>query len=201
MEIIIGVGFSIPSDKDDYLSFDSKGSLSDADIVVFNPDFRNTQYTSDYSNNSFQGKRLYDTDSSFKIKEHSNHWQNEILNFLKAGKTIFITLAEKIDFFVHTGQKKTSGTGRNQKVTDIVESYHNYKFLPNFSFEIVASSGSKIYPCLSLVTNLYECCKEHFELEAYIKTKEENASPLNKKKNKDKNLGLALKVLNGHLIF
>lgn len=201
METIIGVGFNIPSEEDDYLSFDSKGSLSDADIVVFNPDLHNTSYTSDYGNNSFQGKRLYNTDSSFEVKEHSNHWQNEILNSLKSGKTIFITLTEKIDFFIHTGQKNTSGTGRNQKVTNIVEAYHNYKFLPNFAFEIVASSGSKIYSYSSLVTNLYECCKEYFAFEAYIKVKEESKNLLFATKSKDKILGRAIKATNGYLIF
>ncbi|MBD2755790.1 hypothetical protein [Spirosoma validum] len=201
METVIGIGFYIPSNENDYISFDSRGSLSDADIVVFNPDFQNTEYRYDHENSSFQGKRLYGTDSSFEIKEHSNHWQNEILNALKSGKTIFITLTEKVDFFVHTGQKNTSGTGRNQKVTDIVDSYHNYKFLPSLGFNIVASTGSKIFIYSNLVRNLYECCKDYFEFQAYINSKEEIKYTLFSTKSKDKILGLSTEITNGHLIF
>ena len=199
--MIIGVGFRFPTEEDDYLSFDKKGSLSDADIVVFNSDFKNTAYSSDYGNYSFQGKRLYDTDSSFKIREHSNHWQNEILNALNAGKTVFVTLTEIVEFYIHTGKKNTSGTGRNQKVTNIVDLYHNYKFIPSPGIDIVASGGSKIFPYSNLVSSLYDCCKDYFSFEAYINTKEEVKNPLFGTKSRDKVTGHALKIKNGYLIF
>src|SRR5690606_24294202 len=99
------------------------------------------------------------------------------------------------------GQKNTSGTGRNQKVTNIVDSFHNYKFLPSFGFDIIASKGSKIFAYSSFVSNLYECCKDYFSFESYISAKEEIKNPLFATKNKDKIVGHALKVTNGHLIF
>ncbi|QKZ14194.1 hypothetical protein [Spirosoma sp. KUDC1026] len=92
METILGVGFDIPSDEEDYMQFDTNGSLSDADIIIFNPDYDNTNYRLGYGNSSsFRGKSLYDDDSSFEIQEHAAHWKNEITIALKAGKTIFIT--------------------------------------------------------------------------------------------------------------
>jgi hypothetical protein len=97
MQTVIGVGLSIPSKEEDFLSFDSNGSLSDADVAIFDPSFADlTRYHLDYPNGTFQGKKLYNIDSSFKIKEHLTHWYNEINSLLKAGKCVFIVLTEKI---------------------------------------------------------------------------------------------------------
>lgn len=202
MHTVIGVGFSLPSKEDDYIRFDSKGSLSDADIAIIDPSFNNTtSYSLDYPNGTFQGKSCYSIDSSFRIKEHLAHWKKEIENFLKAGKTVFILLSEKQHFFVHTGQKQTSGTGRNQKVTNIVEEFDNYRFLPTSKYQIQNATGSKIYPTSPLIKNLYECCKEVLDFQSFIDTNEQTKGQLFATKTKDKTLGIALKVSNGHLIF
>jgi len=202
MKIVIGVGFTIPSTEDDFLEFDSNGSLSDADIAIFDPSFDQlSSYHLDYPESTFRGKDLYNIDSSFKIRDHTSHWTNEINSFLKEGKTVFISLSEKKEFFIHSGKKQTSGTGRNQKVTNLVDDYDNYKFLSPIHYSINNAKGSKIFPYSPLVKNLYECCKDCFEFQAYIQSNNEIKNFLFATKNKDKILGAELKVSNGNIVF
>ncbi|MBS1600891.1 MAG: hypothetical protein JST75_21905 [Bacteroidetes bacterium] len=202
MQTVIGVGFSIPSKEDDYLPFDQQGSLSDADVVIIDPSFESIDTCStDYGNSNFQGKTLYDQNSSFKIKEHLTYWNNEIDLCIRAGKTVFITLSKKNDFFIHTGQKQTSGTGRNQKVNNVVEPCDNYKFLEIPKFNIFNATGSKIFPVSQLIKPLFECCQEYFNFEAYIETEINEKNLLLATKNKDKLLGVSLKRSNGHIVF
>ncbi|QKZ14193.1 hypothetical protein [Spirosoma sp. KUDC1026] len=86
-------------------------------------------------------------------------------------------------------------------MTNLVDQYHNYKFLPNLGYNIVSSKGSRVYPCSNLVTNLNECCKNHFRFEAYIDSDKELKNPIFVTKNRDKILGKTAKILNGYIIF
>lgn len=199
--IIFGVGFDLPTENDDFIQIDSKKSLSDADIVIFNPSFEGTSYYTDYSNSPYQGKTLYNPDSSFRIKDHFQHWQTEIANLLKAGRTVFVILSYRRDFFVHTGNRETSGTGRNQKVTQLVEPYDNYRFLQVKEIKIFHSEGSKVYTTGNVHHELNLCLENFLKHEAHISSSFTSQTILYTTKNKDKTLGLSLKIGEGNLVF
>lgn len=136
---IVVIGVEIASDEIDYYEFDSDISLLDWDIIIFNP---NIYLLVNYSD-KFRGKpRLYD-DSSFKLKDLSNHWKREINDAVEAGKTVIFYLQEMIEVFISTGNKEFSGTGRNQKTTNIVENFDNYMCIPK-TLNAVSRKGNYI---------------------------------------------------------
>jgi hypothetical protein len=64
------------------------------------------------------------------MKESCEHWRREIKQAFEAGKTVFVFLPPLQQFFIATGERQYSGTGRNQSVKRIVGIYDNYKCLP-----------------------------------------------------------------------
>jgi hypothetical protein len=189
MKKILGVGFFIPSEEDDYVGFDSQSSLSDFDIAIFYPSFTKTDYTRDYPRPTYEGKDLYSKESSVQISENSSHWANEIKSMLDNGKNVYVVLCPRKDFYIHTGEKEYSGTGRSQKTTNIVTMFHNYRFLPSNIGEISNSSGQIIVPSHSSIKPFYEAFEEYMNYECYIKPSQENLTVLFTTKNKDKVLG------------
>jgi hypothetical protein len=199
MESIVGVGFSIPSQENDYLEFNSNSSLSDADIVIFNPTYQLGYHTVEEKRHL--GKEVIKSDYSFTTVEHTNHWKNEISAALKAGKIIFVILVKKTEFYIHTGESKTSGTGRTQKTSRIVAIHNNYEFLPSTELSIINSSGSKITLQSNLFTNLNNCAEKLFNFQAYVKSKKLIENQIFTTKNKDKIQGCYLNVDDGYLVF
>lgn len=126
MKDIISVDYELFLDNIDLKGFDSKSSLSDADIVIFDPKIHELYY----KHSTYSGKKSFDLDTSTKMKESAKHWNRELNSFLEAGKNVFIFLRGKEEFYLDSGQRETSGTGRNQKVTHIIDLYDNYKFFP-----------------------------------------------------------------------
>lgn len=142
MKKIITIGFDIPGFSENYFPYSSSQSLLDADIIVFEPDF--SSYHTDYLNPYYQGKPSYDENESFRLKEDTRHWHTEISTALQDGKTVFVFMGKYEEVFVHTGQKQYSGTGRNARITNIVTSYNNYKFLPIDIPELTPKGGKEL---------------------------------------------------------
>ena len=71
MKNIVGIGFDIPSNNDDYIRIDKNASLSDHDIVVFSPNMEFSYFY--YDSDGYEGKTLYDKSSSSSIIEQTKH--------------------------------------------------------------------------------------------------------------------------------
>lgn len=206
MKEIKGIGFSIPSENDDYLSIDSNSSLSETDIAVFSPNLSTTSYSS-YNSDGFNsrheeydGKKLYNKESSSKILEHIKHWKKELMNFVEKGGTLFVILCKKQDFFIYTGTKDISGTGRNQKITNHVAPLNNYEFFPFPKIEYHSASGKNVYTESATYKNILNQFKDFFSFETYL-VSEKIEKPSFTTKKKDRALGATLKVKEGHIIF
>lgn len=200
-----GIGFSIPSENDDYVSLDNFTSLADADIAIFCPDLSTTRYSTydggNYqSSGEYEGKKLYNKESSVSIKEHSKHWQKELLHFVETGKTLFVILPHKSDFFIYTGTKDFSGTGRNQKTTYHVSPFSNYSFLPFSFLEFHTASGKNVYPKSDLTKNFYNQFRDLITYEVYL-TSDKQLQELFTTKNGDRILGTVFKIKDGYVIF
>lgn len=122
---ILTVGFDLASDTK-FENFRSKASLLDWDIILFRPLIAGFYSYSSY----YQGKPCLDDTSSFRLKESCEHWRREIRQAVDAGKTVIVFLPSVDEVFIATGERTTSGTGRNQKTTRMVEPYTNYAAIP-----------------------------------------------------------------------
>ena len=165
MKEIKGIGFRIPSENDDFIRLDSFSSLADIDIAIFCPNFSTTEYSiyedSDFfDSGTYEGKKLYNKQSSASIKEHSKHWKKELLHFIETGRTLFVILPQKFDFYIYAGSKDISGTGRNQKTTHHVTTFTNYDFLPFIQIEFHSASGKSVYPKSDLVKDFFNHFKD-----------------------------------------
>src|SRR4030042_2986366 len=108
--VIIGTGF--PSNEVKIESLHSQTSLLDYDVSVFDPDISSFH---SFSLKDYLGKHALNDTGSFKLKEQGAHWRREIIEAMKAGKTVFILLQELQEVYVATGEKEYSGPGGNRQ--------------------------------------------------------------------------------------
>ncbi len=120
------MGFEIASSDVEYCDFNSEQSLLDWDIILFRPNIYEFLEHSD----TYKGKPSLSDSKSFRLKERCDHWRREIKDNFDAGKCVVIFLSELKEFYIDTGEKKYSGTGRNRQTTRIVTEYDNYKSIP-----------------------------------------------------------------------
>ncbi|MCT3758535.1 hypothetical protein HZQ19_02390 [Elizabethkingia anophelis] len=196
MKDIISVDYELFLDNIDLKGFDSKSSLSDADIVIFDPKIHELYY----KHSTYSGKKSFDLDTSTKMKESAKHWNRELNSFLEAGKNVFIFLRGKEEFYLDSGQRETSGTGRNQKVTHIVDLYDNYKFFP-LRLQVHNAEGKKVISKNNLIKTFLDDFKDVFSYKAYIEEKGDNIQSLLLNKTQDKIVSGVLKYKNGNIIF
>ncbi|MEL0639650.1 hypothetical protein V6260_03410 [Pseudoalteromonas aliena] len=137
---IITIGLSLCDDETEYSDFDSNISLLDWDIVLFKPDIKEYVFRRD---SMFQGKPCLSDDDSFKLKAQCEHWKREIKSAVEHGKLVIVFLDELTEVCIATGEKKFSGTGRNQKTTRIVGHYDNYFSIP-LELKPTSTNGKEI---------------------------------------------------------
>lgn len=124
---ILSVGFELASADVTYSGFEERISLLDWDIVLFKPVIGSyLTYSRDY----YQGKPSLSDSASFRLKEQCDHWRREIKDAFDSGKTVIVFLSELQEVYVDTGERRYSGTGRNQKTTQIVSLHNNYSAIP-----------------------------------------------------------------------
>jgi hypothetical protein len=123
--LTIGLGLASPDTK--YESFRSRVSLLDWDIILFRPLIN--EFWGAYVDN-YQGKPSLDDSSSFQLKDACEHWRREIKQAVETGKTVIVYLPAVSEVYIDTGERRYSGTGRNQKTTRIVAPYTNYAAIP-----------------------------------------------------------------------
>jgi len=122
---IVAVGFSYPSDEVEEIDLESDRSLSDADIILFEPGIPHRDPLG-----TFEGKPKLGEWSSFRAQECLSHWRSELRIAFDAGKLIVVFLRKPDEVFVYTGDKRESGTGKNAKTTRYVASLNSYSALP-----------------------------------------------------------------------
>jgi len=137
---IVVLGTSFPHEEVDFQSLSSQISLLDYDISVFDPDISSFR---SFSLKDYLGKPALNDTGSFKLKEQMAHWRREIIEVMKAGKTVFILLKELQEVYVATGKKEYSGTGRNRQETMMVTNYSNYNLIPG-EINFINSKGTSM---------------------------------------------------------
>jgi hypothetical protein len=136
---IMVVGLELPWPNAEYVSLRSRRSLLDGDILVIHPVLDDLYHAPE----SHLGKPCYSDSDSFQIRESIVHWRDEIIRAYNAGKTVIVFLVSREEFYIATGQKDFSGTGRNRATSRMVESENNYSIVPYSLKELKNSTGNK----------------------------------------------------------
>lgn len=157
MKTIAGVNIDIPGIKN-YVTYDSGQSLADFDIVIFNPDlpYYDRQRYSD-------GSSSIDRVSGAQATKSISHWNSEITNALKEGKTVFFLLAEHVDDTYVTG----ISSSKPRLTTYNSSSLSNYGVTP-FSINVINSEGTKIKTTDRRFIDLFTTLNDYIQYKAYL---------------------------------
>ncbi len=194
---IITISYELPGHSDLCRDYSTNQSLLDADIILFEPNF--DSYNLDTPNACYCGKPCYDKDDSFRLQEDTNHWKKELSTALKSGKTVFVFFKQFKEFYIHTGEQKFSGTGRNARATNIVTSYHNYNFFPFDIPTMVPKEGKEmVFVGQPVFSIFWEEFKDYLKYESYFDSKVD--SPIFFTKTGERTTGAIFKVGVGNLV-
>ncbi|MFE9380352.1 hypothetical protein [Streptomyces sp. NPDC006855] len=122
--------------------FRSTRSLYEYDVVFWDP----ARTLSTYGTSTPYGglPRIADYESP-RFAADVIRRNKEINSFLEMGRTFIVFLAPPQEAYYATGETKTSGTGRNQKVTTMVKKFDILDTIP-MPFTLEAAHGSAIEP-------------------------------------------------------
>ncbi len=149
---IFAINTEVPGENTSEVNYRSNQTLLDADIILFTPSLE-----IGWSNETYQGKPLLSEHKSFAALEQTRHWEKEITTAVNAGKLVVVYLAKPEECFRYTGEKRTSGTGRNQKVTNIVTEINSYDALPAIdSYSTVTGAKIKIAKTGSIIAPYWD---------------------------------------------
>lgn len=190
-------GIDIPGNEELTLPLLSKTSIIDYDISVFQFNF--SQFYS-YTRETYLGKPCLNDDCSFRLKEQIHHWRREILEALRVGKTIFVFLNDLQEFYVSTGEKTFSGTGRNQKTTLVVESINNLACIPGgLSYREAKGKSMRLKGPNSAISSYWATFSENSEFRMIIDGKISNPLVFPKSGNSPVGASIKYKDSNGIL--
>ncbi len=196
---IFTINYEIPGHSDLNLEFSSKKSLMDADIVLFSPEIPYYERITT-GEGQYLGKTCYGENGSFELKADRNHWKTELANALMSGKTVFLLLDRREDFFLDSGTRSYSGTGKNRSKTINVVSGHSYEFLPIDIGTITSAYGSHIVSEGNpLFQPFFEQFKNDLEYRVYLEDLPESISIFTGK-DRSKILGAIYGFGAGHLV-
>jgi hypothetical protein len=164
---ILTVGNELPGGVAQYVALDSEQSLSDADIIIFEPGLALETFSAE---SSYEGKPSLYESASFQAKERVQHWKRELETAFNAGKLIVVLMVKPEEVFIKTGKKSFEGTGRNARVTNYVEPLSSYAALPFDLRNVVAATGSKITAAgdLRYLAVLWKEFGGHFRFQTYF---------------------------------
>lgn len=149
---IASVGLYLPQGEIDYVELGSKKSLLEYDIIFFYPDLGEF-----YASEEYGGQPCYSQASSTRVSQVISHWRNQLTSAYEAGRTIIAILPTKKPFYVYTGEKNYSGTGRSRVTTNVVTLMDNYQLLPVQFSKLTTAEGARMEFAAS-----YEPIKEHW---------------------------------------
>ncbi|NKZ10824.1 hypothetical protein HGA11_07515 [Mycolicibacterium septicum DSM 44393] len=147
-------------------TFSSTISMFEFDIVIWNPlrsiATYNTMEEYAFRARSFEGRRWLSSHDSAEIKRDVARRKSEIVDFLQLGRTLVVFLPGDLTVAVETGEKRYSGTGRNQKTTNILEDFDILAALPVL-LETQFATGIDMQPVDSSIGPLYRDTVDYWQ--------------------------------------
>jgi len=198
---IMAIGVEIPGGEIETIPFNQHKSLADADIILFAPNLNLDMYSNKQLGGYNKGLPSLTEHASFKLKEDNNFWKIELEEALKAGKTIFFILNRPTEYYIYSGNNKTSGTGKNQKVTNLVDKYNSYSVLPLLCGGFHTTNGKKVdfSQAISSIKQYWNNFNEYSNYQVIIKGFKGVQSI--KQHSTNHTVGGTCKFKNGHCVF
>ena len=164
---IISVGRQFPVKKVQYILFRSDYTLFDYDLVLWDPSTLVGEY---HYSEYYRGYPNLNSHDSVAILEDQNRRSNEILDLIKLGRTVIIFVPPPTMFYIDTGQRSYSGTGRSTKTTIHVTDKSIRSFIPiKGEFNTVEATGTQIdFKGDDIFRAFWETNKDHIYYKAYF---------------------------------
>lgn len=178
------------------VNFRSEDSVLDYDIVIWDPNNLIDEYRSD---DKYRGWPSLDSDDSAAILRDRERRKSEMLEMLKLGRTIVIFTPKPSLFYVDTGKRTYSGTGKNRQTTVHVSDVSLLSFFPVDPQTVDANGKSIGFVGGEKFSHYWDTNKEHMIYKAYFQNPIGN--PIFVISNTDKPVGIHIQIENGHLLF
>lgn len=192
---IFTIGYEIPGQGDNFLSFHSDHSLMDADILLISPD--SLLPIHDWVSFTSGGGGCYEVSTSQNYKQKISQLKKEIQDHLNSDKNVFILLTAEKKLQLANG---VSSPKKGEKTYN-TEIYSNYSFLPINIGTLTSATGKHLeFSGNSILSDFYKKFKENLEYQLYIENVKDGQI-LFTGKDKTKILGAIFKGHNGgHLV-
>ena len=153
-KIIFSIEYNIPAEHTEYeyVSFYSNVSLSDADIIVYNPAIPITK--NDIAT-SYNGIIHVNKNLSYKIEKYINHWKKELKNAVENGKNIFVFLNSYNKFYIY---------GNKSYEHNLINNYSAVPFISNYDINDVRG---ELIKCVDNSKIFMQYWKEFEQFSAY----------------------------------
>lgn len=154
--------------------FRSTTSFMDYDAILIDSSYLAQNYGEDYPA-TFEGKRMISKNESRLMKEEFARTKEQIIEFLKQGKNVFVLMATNENCFIHTGKTEYSGTGKNARGTNIVTEFNTFSFLP-IDLKLTLVSGEKFdITCQSPYSTFFQATKDMSYYDAYFEVSKKSS--------------------------
>lgn len=191
---IFTIGYEVPWFSDDYLNFNSRKSLMDADILLISAE---SFFPSSYNWVNFSSwGGCYGIEESNNYVENISHLKKEIEDFLNSWKNIYILLSKKETYLLASGVTSPR-KGQNTYNTNYRT---NYDFLPKNIWVITSASGKHIeFSWNPIFSDFYKNFASNLEYQLYVENTD-NSNIIFTGKDKAKILGAIYDFGHGKII-
>ena len=142
---IVSIGRRFPLKEVRHFDFRSEYTLLDYDLVLWDPGTLLYEYSSDGRYSRYRGYLSLNSHDSVSIIEDRERRKAELVDLIKLGRTVVMFVPTPTKFYIDTGQRSFSGTGRNQKTTIHVSEVSLRSFIPiSGEFNTVEAIGTQI---------------------------------------------------------
>lgn len=164
---IVSVGREFPLKTVVNIKFRSDFTLLDYDLALWDPSTLVYEY---HYTDHYRGYPNLNSHDSVAIIEDGKRRSNEILDLIKLGRTVIIFVPPPAMFYIDTGQRTYSGTGRSQKTTIHVTDKSIRSFIPiKGDFNTVEAKGTQIdFRGDDIFRPFWEANKDNIYYKAYF---------------------------------
>ncbi|WP_280263590.1 hypothetical protein [Nocardia abscessus] len=127
----------------EFVRFEDSTSVYDFDVVIWDPAPIAKRMAASTYGNQYRGLPSLGAKATKILVDAVVRRSNEFDDFLKSGKSLFVIARPGQKFYIDTGERTYSGTGRNRHTTTIVDLLDIWETVP-LPVSFSAASGTKM---------------------------------------------------------